>query len=1384
MNKEKAPLKQDIAIIGMAGKFPMSNGIDEFWENMVQGRDCISRRSAAETDDTIKYAYGAISDPFMFDNAFFKINSIEAEAMSPQERLLLEISFQALEDAGCVPDKFSGKIGIVCGAPENEYHNKIMIATQSTDDFEHIQFSDSSLVTRVAYKLNLTGPCIYLLTACATSLTAVHVACKILSEREADVVLAGGANVYPNQDAYGIVEGLLSSDGVVRAFDKKGSGTVPSNGVAMIALKRLEDAIQEGDHIYAIIKGSAIGNDGNRKIGFTAPSLLGQIEVLDGALQASGISPEEIDFIETHGTATPLGDAVELSALKKIYNNVQVRNPITLGALKSNFGHLNMTAGIAGIIKAALILKHGIIPPGINIEKPNEELESTEIFQINRNLTKLNKEGRKLHAAVSSFGMGGVNAHVILEEYREEEAKLEEKAWILPISANSKTSLTSNAKKLEKWIRDQSMSLESASYTLTQFRKNFQNRMYLIVSNNRTIAYESPINSLKNTTKNRRNITFMFPGMGTGYDKMGQDLYRNFPIFAKYFKQCRDIIFRISECKIDILASVDSEDLALCIVSVSYSIAKSLEELGIRPNTLIGHSLGEYSMAIFNGIFSLEDGLNLVYIRNELLKSVESGKMIAVMGDLGEIQSILRSNTEIAIFNTKERFTISCLDRDYKEIVSRLEENEIAYKILKVSKPFHTKYIRKIENQYLNILKQVNCNNICRYNMVSTYYGTYIENNEMSSPEYWINQMCGMVNFYQGIETIFKRNRNIEYDLYIEIGGNNNLSSLLNSMHKEEIFSISALRSVRALREEWISFLELLGELWIRGECIDFDIIYSPSSKKKVNLPLYTFDKYYFNTLEKYYVKKSNINIKCADWESFIKLDCDMVKNRKIKLIQDYNGLNELFNQLCVYAAGKYFTCNKIESNCIYDKRKLAKELGVISNFIPFYEFLLKILEKGKLVCLKDDNKIQFDKKIYELSDDSYIYRAKERFPEFSAYIDLLYHCATNYDEVFKGKKEGNEIIYPEGSFQMLSDVYSQVPDVSMKDLYRDEVVEVICRMVESTNSTIKILEIGAGTGRLTWPLMERLKDKKVEYWFTDIGRSFVKEGEKYAHNRGIHNMKFEVFNLEQNAWDTALSEKEFDIIVGLDVIQATSNILFVLKNLMMLLKPLGWIVMVQSFWIHDIEQMIYGYSPGWWNYCKDPLRKGELFVFDEDGWKKTFEDAGLYKVHTLSGGVDRIKKESGIVLGMKEGRELLRGKNILEGPNTVTRYESENVINQRKNDSNNNQTEIDLKATGEELISDKVLDIIYDTIGKQEISPLTSLSEIGIDSLSILIIRTKIKKIFGCSLMVKDFYECKNIKELVNKIESLTNDRTESTNGAHGGTKRIKNLFEQIKDK
>jgi acyl transferase domain-containing protein/ubiquinone/menaquinone biosynthesis C-methylase UbiE/acyl carrier protein len=1374
--------ENDIAIVGMAGKFPMADNIDEFWRNLVQGKDCISRRKAAEIDDAVKYAYGAIREPFNFDNKFFKINSVEAKDISPQERLLLEVSYKTLEDAGCVPNEFDGKIGIVCGAPENDYRNRIMMATQAAEELSCIQFSDSSLVTRVSYKLNLTGPCIYLLTACATSLSAVHVASKILINKEADAVLAGGSNVYPNQDIYGVVEGLLSKDGVVRAFDKNGSGTVPGNGVAMILLKRLEDAIQEEDHIYAVIKGSAIGNDGNRKMGFTAPSLLGQIEVLENALKISEVDKSEIDYIETHGTATPLGDAVELSALKEVYSDTKLKKPIALGALKSNYGHLNMVAGIAGIIKASLVLKYGIVPSAIHIENVNGELEDCSILSISDRITNLDKTGRLLHAAVSSFGMGGVNAHVVLEEYREKEIEHKKQSWILPISASSETSLYLNKENQKEWLINQDESLGNVSYTLFNFRSHYRYRSYLIALADRCIKFESPSNYIKKATP-KNKITFMFPGMGTSYINMGVDIFNNFSIFSKYFNQCRDIIRLLSRDKIDILLSSSKEDSALSIVSVSYSMAKALEELGVIPDKLIGHSLGEYSMALFNGVFSLEDGLKMVYIRNELIKKIADGKMIAIVGDLEKIKETLPSTAVISIRNTSDRFTITCLERDYDEIVSFLSREEIPYKELDISKPYHSYELGKIEENYLNELNKVSFHK-GTYDMISTYYGREVTSEKISTPQYWIKQMCGTVDFYHGFEEISKNKECYDYELYIEIGANNNLGRLANLMlrDKENALAISALSSNRAKREEWVSCLELIGELWTRGIEFDYSLLYSEDLKRKVSLPTYSFDKYYYNKLEEYYPQKSCINIDDAKWENFYKMDKMLDEKKPTKLVFEYEGLQEVFDQLCAYEAISYLTNNKVSVEHSYGKSELVKALKIIPNYVPFFEFLLKVLVKQEIVFIHNDT-VLFKKELYKICQQDIVHEVKKKFPQFGAYIDLLHQCAINYNKVFQGNIEGNTILYPEGSFEMLAEVYKNTPNTSMKDLYVNETVEIIKSIVDSSNSNIRILEIGSGTGRLTWPLMNLLKNKNVEYWFTDIGRSFVRAGEKYAKENNITNMKFTVFDIEKNECELPIQDGEFDIILGLDVIQATSDIVAALRNLKYLLKPLGWVMMVQSFWLHDIDQMIYGYAPGWWNYYKDPLRKGIDFVLDEHRWELAFEEAGLYKVKTISGGWNGIRRESGIIFGMRDGKMMSRNQYMFNSINREIESNKNNDFNEAIMNNNDNEHVKHSNDKKEDTTLIKLFSIIFDTIGKMNINPMDSLASIGIDSLAILIIRTKIKKQFACDLMVKDIYDCKNIKELSYKIKSLSSEtKKEDEQRNNTNKKDLSELFRIIK--
>ncbi len=410
----------EIAIIGMAGRFPSSENIEEFWDNMLDGRDCIERQESLHTKkDGVEYinAYGNMEGIYLFDNALFGISDSEAELMEPQERQFLECAYLAMCDAGYESQERKETVGVICGEPENEYYlkNRFENADKNGVAFQNEKFhySGGALVGRVAYKLNLRGPAIRIDTACSTSLSSVIMAADMIREGYADMMIAGGTNIDIGQGSYIHIEGMSSADGVVRPFDKNSTGMVPGNGVGAVVLKDYNSALEDGDYIYAVIKGGYLCNDGNNKIGYTSPSVEGEVRAIEGAMKKSGIESGQIDYIETHGTATVLGDAIELKGIKKVFKRTK-NSPLPIGSLKGNFGHLNMAAGIAGIIKGCLILERQIIPPSINHTETNPELSEKDYIYIPREKI-LNSEISNI--GISSFGLGGMNSHIILSRH-------------------------------------------------------------------------------------------------------------------------------------------------------------------------------------------------------------------------------------------------------------------------------------------------------------------------------------------------------------------------------------------------------------------------------------------------------------------------------------------------------------------------------------------------------------------------------------------------------------------------------------------------------------------------------------------------------------------------------------------------------------------------------------------------------------------------------------------------------------------------------------------------------------------------------------------------------------------------------------------------------
>lgn len=478
--------EDEIAIIGMAGRFPESETLEEFWNHLMEGKDLISRnQKIIEKNGYARVgAYGKVKDQYGFDAEFFKMNEKEAIETDPQERMLLQLVYEALENAAVVVQG-ENRIGIICGAKENEYALKryYQSGLEQIEKETAKVYLGASLVTKIAYKLNLQGPSIQVKESCATALAAVHEACKMLLDGQTDIMVAGGINLSLENEYYTHMEGgITSKDGVVRAFSKEANGCVPGDGAGVFVLKRLADAIQDKDQIIAVIKGSAFQNDGSQKMGFSAPSREAEKRTILEALKVSHVMPKELCYVESHGTATRLGDMVEIAALKEVFKE----NPhLVIGAIKNNIGHLNYAAGAAGLAKTALILHNKQIPPVINVDEVNEAMTGGNLV-LNKEPIVLETEEKTVYAGVSSFGIGGNNVHMILRNFPKTEKEKKYGRYLLLFSAKTKESLEAYEHKMENYLQNTKDTLEDIQYTLAYGRNHYPFRSYWIVAEQET----------------------------------------------------------------------------------------------------------------------------------------------------------------------------------------------------------------------------------------------------------------------------------------------------------------------------------------------------------------------------------------------------------------------------------------------------------------------------------------------------------------------------------------------------------------------------------------------------------------------------------------------------------------------------------------------------------------------------------------------------------------------------------------------------------------------------------------------------------------------------------------------------------------------------------
>lgn len=871
----------DIALIGMAGRFPGAGSIDKFWLNLRDGVNSTTFFTDEElisagvnpdmmNDPHYVRAGAVLDDVELFDASFFGFTPREAELTDPQHRFFLECAWEAIEHAGYYGETFEGRIGVYAGASLNRYLLNIYLNRQVRESAAGLQLlignRTDHLPTRVSYKLNLKGPSINIQSACSTSLVAVSVACHGLLDYQCDMALAGGVSIHLPQKSGYVYEagGILSPDGYCRAFDAQAAGTVGGSGVGIVVLKRLAEALADGDYIHAVIKGTAINNDGSLKVGYTAPSVEGQCEVVAEALAMARIDPATVGYVETHGTATPLGDSIEFAALTKAYRaRTGKRNFCAIGSVKTNIGHLDAAAGVAGLIKTALALKHKQLPPSLHYEQPNPALEMAQSpFVVNTKLTAWETADAPRRAGVSSFGIGGTNAHVVLEESPSQTASGESRPrHLLVLSARTESALDAATGNLLTHLKDHpEENLADVAYTLQVGRKAFSHRRLVLCdgSSDAVSALESPPATRVRTNiaeDRERPVVMMFPGQGTQYVRMAAELYQREKTFrelvevsAKLLKphlrlDLTDILYPAADQAASLSPQLEQTSLAQpALFVVEYALARLWMEWGVHPEAMIGHSIGEYVAACLAGVMSLEDALFLVAMRGRLVQQLPHGKMLALQLAEKDVRALLETNERLALaaLNSPSLCVVSGPADAVNQLANWCEKNEILASALHTSHAFHSHMMEPILGEFAAQVSTVALHPP-RIPFVSNVTGEWITAKQATDPVYWASHLRQAVRFAEGVVELLKRPERI----WLEVGPGQALSAAVRETAggAPETLALSSIKHPHEERSDLEFILGTLGQLWLAGVKIDWARFHAHERRRRVPLPTYPFER-------------------------------------------------------------------------------------------------------------------------------------------------------------------------------------------------------------------------------------------------------------------------------------------------------------------------------------------------------------------------------------------------------------------------------------------------------------------------------------------------------------------------------------------------------------
>lgn len=1031
-------MKKNIAIIGMSFKLPGANNSDQFWINLCEGRDCVTRYSEDEIirkfsecdclgDPNFIRAYGVIDKVYSFDRKFFNMTESDAEVLDPQQRLLIECSWKAIEDAGYNVDELKERVGVYAGVSKNLYLNYLLTQTDVVDNrgmLSVLSLNEKDYVaSRISYLFDFNGPSVNVQSACSTSLSALYLACQGIIQGECDIALAASACV-ANGFGYTYQQGgILSKSGTCRPFSQDADGCVPADGVTALVLKEFEKAQRDGDDIYAVIRGCSMNNDGGNKMSFAAPNNKTQADVIKQALLSSGITADLIDYIEMHGTGTYLGDLVEFEAVKGAYNKRQINNICEIGSVKGNIGHADVSSGMAGIIKVILMMQYKKIVPSINLITTNKQLNMNDSCFSIATLHDWKEKTKKRYAQVNSFGIGGTNCVIVLEDYHRKKQKTQIASNnMFLFSARTSKSLKSNVNNFLRFIKKNNQyKKEDIICTLAFGRKQFEHRCILLADTLEDLQNENYLVVENHVTES--NMIFMFTGVGNNYYKCCNSLYQK----DEFFKTLLDVCIEKVQQKvgIDLRCSLGieqekkhrrEENHHLCIFVIEYCLAKYLMAYGVTPSLFIGYSMGEYTAFCMADAISFEDVVYIIAEREKLFLKIENTDMLAVGCHFDEISKYLFGDIEVAVHGGNNFTVVGGTVAQLEKMAAKLEVDGISFKWMNTGCAYHTSHLKKYAKEFESIWGGVTVEKN-KIPVLSCTLQKLIKS-DILDIEYWCKHLFSTVYFYEQISFLAQNPANV----FLEIGPDQFLKSIVN----QSITSLKCTNKVlsvfgheRGNRDNARHFQQILSELWCMGIKLDFKKILGNKKYSKAHLPTYTFedDCFKYNELP----KVKNDDVKNAEREIFyyeekwVKRECltDVSKAVKEELCLLFSNNDPLSEKVMQYMKRYGYMVEAVNSNGdeMWIENIFCNKISEES-FIKLFEACSKIPQK--IIYLwginqgKNKEKLSLDNFFYIIF---YLIRAiGKRYGDIPIDIHLVSNYHIHDDKEYQGTPEGKMI--------------------------------------------------------------------------------------------------------------------------------------------------------------------------------------------------------------------------------------------------------------------------------------------------------------------------------------------------------------------------------------